>query len=164
MKSISLFTRQFAWPFHFITAGRRFHKSHFITPGQLFHKSHFITSGQQFHNSLAAIFHKSHFITVGQLFHNFLAAIFHIYTLLGVWWIWWDQIMMCDLIFGFIYMLRAQLCHIMASNGNIYKNRPASPLSKHNKICTNITSFINENNVNKFQKTRVWSSILHFSP
>jgi hypothetical protein len=72
--------------------------------------------------------------------------------------------MMCDLIFGFIYMLRAQLCHIMASNGNICKNRPAPPLSKHNKFCTNITSYINENNVIKFQKTCVWSSILHFSP
>src|SRR5258708_32050223 len=33
---------------------------------------------------------------------------------------------------------------------------PHPPLSEHNKSHTNITSFINKNNVNKFQKTRVW--------
>jgi hypothetical protein len=43
--TLVFFVVGFAWPFHFITAGRRFHKSHFITPGQRFHKSHFITSG-----------------------------------------------------------------------------------------------------------------------
>jgi len=71
---------------------------------------------------------------------------------------------MCDLIFGLICMLNTQLSHIMASNGNIYKNKLTPSLSKYNKFCTNVTSFINENNVNKFQKTCIWSSILHFSP
>ena len=60
-------------------------------------------------------------------------------------------------------MLKAQLCHIMASNGNIYKNKLTSPLSRHNKLYISSTSFINENNIDKFQKTQVWSSILHFS-